>query len=297
MWTLKGKDTRCGCPRISRNTTPATLNTITLGGWREALKLFKFKDLSAVPYRLKFSFTAKPVEFIQLLVDNMNIHDSGWTVGSCIDAVERTISFNHEYCFDVLARIAQEWTTEFEFENKKIHLRKVEKFKDAPLLSYGKGNGFKSGVGRANDGDKQPIGRLYVQGGERNIDFSTYGSSSLLLPKSQMLIYEGEIYRTDADGMYITRDGNNLVAEDSYDAQAIYPRRVGTISEVVTVDAEKHFYNIKDSGIPASLDYSQHRIGGEKANQVWAHWQFDIETRLGYIQNVASRLCLKSWTV
>lgn len=257
--------------------------TITLGGWREALKLFKFKDLSAVPYRLKFSLTTKPAGFLQLIVANMNIHDSGWTAGSCIDAVERTLSFNHEYCFDVLARIAQEWSTEFEFVDKKIHLRKVEKFKDAPLpLSYGKGNGFKSGVGRTNDGDKQPIGRLYVQGGERNIDFSTYGSSSLLLPKDQALVVDGKTYRTDAHGMYITRDGNDLVAEDSFDASHIYPKRVGVVSEVVEVDAEKHFYDIKDASIPASLDYSQCRIDGEKAtisfqSGALAGREFDIE--------------------
>lgn len=257
--------------------------TITLGGWREALKLFKFKDLSAVPYRLKFSLTAKPAGFLQLIVANMNIHDSGWAAGSCIDAVERTLSFNHEYCFDVLARIAQEWSTEFEFEGKKIHLRKVEKFKDAPLaLSYGKGNGFKSGVGRANDGDKQPIGRLYVQGGERNIDFSTYGSSSLLLPKSQALIHDGKTYRTDAYGMFITRDGNDLIAEDSIDVSHIYPKRVGTVSEVVVVDAEKNFYDIKDASIPVSLDYSQCRIDGEKAtisfqSGALAGREFDIE--------------------
>ena len=71
-----------------------------------------------MPYRLKFSLTAK--DFLQLLVDNMNVHSNGWTTGSCIDAVERTLSFNHEYCFDVLARLAQEWSTEFEFQSKKF---------------------------------------------------------------------------------------------------------------------------------------------------------------------------------
>ena len=193
------------------------------------------------------------------------------------------MSFNHEYCYDALLRIVQEWTTEFEIVGKTIHLRKVEKFKDAPLaLSYGKGNGFKSGVGRQNDGDKQPIGRLYVQGGERNIDYSKYGSSTLLLPKSQTLLYDGKTYRTDAHGMYITRDGNNLIAEDSYDAQSIYPRQVGTISEVDVIDEEKNFYDIIDNSIPEELDYAEYRIEGEKATIIFqsgalAGREFDIE--------------------
>lgn len=269
--------------------------TLTLHGYREFLKFVKYKDMSAKPYRLKFSLTAKPVAFLQNLIACLNAADpaGGWAAGDCIDAPEKTLSFNHEYCIDALGRMTQEWETEFEFEGKTIHLRKVEKFKTAPLaLSYGKGNGFLPGVGRYNEGDKQPVGRLYVQGGERNIDFSTYSSKSLLLPKSQTLVYDGKTYRADPDGMYITRDGNTNTAEDSYDASDIYPKRVGTVSEVIVIDAEKHFYDIKDSHIPEALNYRDCRIAGEKAiikfeSGALAGREFDIEQTdtelIGYI--------------
>lgn len=259
--------------------------TLVLHGWREYLKFVKYKDMSAKPYQLKFSLTGKPIVFLQNLVATLNHHDAagGWVAGDCIDAPEKTLSFNHEFCIDAIGRFAQEWQTEFEFEGKKIHLRKVEKFKSDPLpLSYGKGNGFLPGVGRYNEGDKQPIGRLFVQGGERNIDFSTYGGKQLLLPKSQTLTVDGKTYRTDADGMFITRDGNTNTAEDSYDASEIYPRRVGTVSEVVVVDAAKNFYDIKDSSIPEALNYRDCRIAGEKAiikfeSGALAGREFDIE--------------------
>jgi len=259
--------------------------TLTLHGAREWLKFVKFKDLSVKPYRLKFTLTATPLVFLTALVDCLNDADpgGGWTMGDCIEATEKTISFNHEYCIDVLSRIATEFKTEYEFESKTIHLRKVEKFKDDPLpLSYGMGNGFKIGVGRQNDGDRQPIGRLYVQGGERNIDYSEYGNSTLLLPISATLEYEGKTYRTDADGMYITRDGNTNTAEDSFDASEHYPKRVGTVSEVILVDAEKHFYDIIDSSIPDALNFRDGRIAGEKATIVFqsgalAGREFDIE--------------------
>lgn len=259
--------------------------TLTLHGWREFLKIVKYKDMSSKPYRLKFTLTAKPDMFIQNLIDCLNNIDpaGGWTKGECIDAVEKTISFNHEYCLEALSRFANEWNTEYEFEGKKIHLRKVEKFKDSPVpLSYGKGKGFLPGVGRFNDGDKSPIGRLFVQGGERNIDFSQYGSRSLLLPKLSDLVYNGKTYRTDADGMYITRVGNNNQAEDSYDASEIYPKRVGTVSSVETISEENHFYDIIDSSIPEALDYSECRIAGEKAtikfeSGILSGREFDIE--------------------
>lgn len=257
--------------------------TLVLHGSQEALKLFKFKDLSAKPYRLKFPLTATAEVFLQLLVANMNEHDSGWSAGDCIVADDKLISFNHEYCYDVLNRVAQEFNTEWEIEHKTIHLRKVEKFKSDPLaLSYGKGNGFKSGVGRTNEGDKQPIGRLYVQGGERNIDYSQYGSSTLLLPKSATLVQDGRTYRTDADGMFISRDGNQNPAEDSYDGSDIYPKRVGTVTDVIVVDEEKNFYDIVDSSIPELLNYGDCRIAGEKATIVFqsgalAGREFDIQ--------------------
>lgn len=240
--------------------------TVEFGDNTELLKLYKYKDLSEIPYRVKFPLTAKPATFLKLLVDNMNLRDSGWRVGACIDASEKALSFSHEYCYDVLGRFASEWGTEWEIEDKTINLRKVEKFKSSPLpLSYGKGNGIKPGTGRANQGDKKPVSLLYVQGGERNIDYSKYKSKSLLLPKSQELEYEGRCYVTDEHGMYIMRVDRvtDTIVEDSYDASDIYPSRVGEISEVVPVEEEKNFYDIIDNSIPEELNFEDCLIAGE----------------------------------
>ena len=240
--------------------------TVEFGDNTELLKLYKYKDLSEIPYRVKFPLTAKPATFLKLLVDNMNLRDSGWRVGACIDASEKALSFSHEYCYDVLGRFASEWGTEWEIEDKTINLRKVEKFKSSPLpLSYGKGNGIKPGTGRANQGDKKPVSLLYVQGGERNIDYSKYKSKSLLLPKSQELEYEGRRYVTDEHGMYIMRADRvtDTIVEDSYDASDIYPKRVGTVTSVEVVDTEKNFYDFVDSSIPDEFNFNDCLIAGE----------------------------------
>ena len=251
---------------------------ITFGSNQEILKRYKYKSLSDIPFQLKFTLTAKPKMFLQLLVDNLNLRDSGWTVGDCIVATEKYLSFNHEYCYDVLGRLAQEFNTEWEIDGKTIHLRKVEKFKTEPLaLSYGKGNGFRPGVGRANQGDKSPLNMLFVQGGDRNIDLATYNSRYLLLPKSKELEYEGRKYKTDKDGMYITRADKEVSQynEDSYDASNIYPSRVGEVTAVTTEEGKDDagnpvtFYNIVDSTIPADLNYRDCRIAGEKATMIF----------------------------
>ena len=210
---------------------------VIFGGNEEILKKYKYKLLSDKPYKLKFVMTATPRMFMELLVDNLNLYESGWTVGTVIEAPEKLLSFNHEKCWAVLGRFAQEFNTEFEVVNKTIHLGKLEKFKDNPVaLSYGKGNGFVPGVGRTNLGDNLPVEILYIQGGEKNIDFSSYGSQTLLLPKSQTLEYEGRTYKTDPDGMYVTRADKTLSSrnEDSFDASDIYPSRDGTVSKTDT---------------------------------------------------------------
>ena len=265
--------------------------TVTFGGNEEILKKYKYKLLSDKPYKLKFVMTATPRMFVELLVDNLNLYDSGWTVGTVIEAPEKLLSFNHEKCWAVLGRLAEEFDTEFEIVGKTVHLRKVEYFKDAPVaLSYGKGNGFLPGVGRANQGDNLPVEILYVQGGERNIDSSAYGSQTLLLPKSQELSYQGRRYKTDKDGMYVTRADRPLSSynEDSYDASDIYPSRVGTVSETDTEPGEDTdgndvtFYNFYDSSVPANLNFEDCLIAGQTMTVIFqtgrlAGREFDVK--------------------
>lgn len=265
--------------------------TVTFGGNEEILKKYKYKLLSDKPYKLKFVMTATPRMFVELLVDNLNLYDSGWTVGTVIEAPEKLLSFNHEKCWAVLGRLAEEFDTEFEIVGKTINLRKVEYYRDAPLkLSYGKGNGFLPGVGRANQGNNLPVEILYVQGGERNIDYSVYGSQTLLLPKSQELEYQGRRYKTDKDGMYVTRADRPLSSynEDSYDASDIYPSRGGTVSETDTEPGEDTdgndvtFYNFYDSSVPANLNFEDCLIAGQTMTVIFqtgrlAGREFDVK--------------------
>ncbi|GEM_PF-6994834 len=199
-----------------------------------------------------------------------------WQVGECIESSEKALTFSHEYCYDVLGRLASEFNTEWEITGKTIHLRKVESNKDAPLpLSYGKGNGFKTGIGRQTQGDKPPVTLLYVQGGERNIDEHTYGNKTLLLPKSATLQYEDRTYRTDAYGMFIERT-DRIAAnknEDSFDASHIYPRWEGVIDRVVTFDTANHVYEFKIEKPGQQPDFTNTRVPNEKVTVIFQSGQ------------------------
>lgn len=280
--------------------------TVTFSSDQEKAKIWKFRN--PVDGRLKFPLTAKPKEHLQMVVDNMNRHDSGWTVGDCIDDVEKLVTYDHDYCWDALSKQATEFKTEFEVTGKRISMRKVEYNKSNPLpLSYGRGNGFKSGVGRSNSGDKIPVEILFVQGGERNIDRSKYpenetlratSSGCLLLPVGQTIGYDGEHfededgynpatarhYSVDDLGLSIRNIDKPLSteAEDSLDRSDDYPKRVGTISQMVEVDKTKNFYDFIDNTIPPSLNYEDYLIGEEQMTVIFqsgmlAGREFDVK--------------------
>lgn len=226
------------------------------------LKLWKIRN--PVDNRIKFSYTGTPREHLELFVANANRRSSGWSVGECIEGKEVTFEYNHTYIFDGLNDFASQLGTEWQITNKTVHLRKVEYNKGNPLvLSYGKGNGFKTGVGRET-GDV-PVEILLVQGTDKNIDFSKYGSKELLLPKSQTLDYEGRTYITSADGLSVMNANKSLSTahEDSLDCSEIYPSREGTVESIIEVDADKNFYDFIDSSIPDDLNFEDYLIEGE----------------------------------
>lgn len=247
---------------FTKNGTRNFEYTLLLETDQADLKLWKIRN--PVDNRIKFSYTVTPREHLELLVTNANRRSSGWKVGECIDGSEKTIEYNHTYILDGLNQLADENGTEWQIINKTVHLRKVEYNKSNPLsLSYGKGNGFKTGVGR--EVGEAPVEVLLVQGSDRNIDFSKYGAKELLLPKSKTLVYEGRTYITSADGLSVMRADKPLTTahEDSLDCSEIYPSREGTVGSVITVDTKKNFYDFIDSSIPDDLNFEDYLIVGE----------------------------------
>lgn len=265
----QGVKYKLGSPEdIKKNGTRNIEYTLTLGTLEDNMSLYKMRN--PVDKRLKWSICAKPHELVEAIVWNLNQRDGAdvWKVGECLDAAEQTVEFNHTYVDAALQDIADKFETEWEINDYTISLHKVEYFKDDPLpLAYGKGNGFEPGIGRTTQSDELPIKRLYVQGGDRNIDRSKYGSAELLLPKSQTLVYEGRTYQSDAEGYSIERIDkvSDAVKEDSLDCSEIYPSREGTVSAVECIDAGKNFYDIIDNSIPAELNFNDYVIEGETA--------------------------------
>lgn len=278
--------------------------TLVLEAWMAYMKFVKFKfftvernegepDKMLGSPKLKFSLTATPEDFVRLTVDCMNFSDvPGWQVGECIESDPVTIDFNHDYCYDVLQKVADAFSTEWEVDNKTIHIRKVER-KDAGgnrisfPLSYGYDNGILPGITRKQFDDSKVINRVWIQGGDRNINYGTYGNDTLLMPKNSTFEYEGNRYRTDETGCFVepvNRTGS--LSEDSLDISKVYPKRVGAVTLVIEVDDAQGFYDFTDTSIPDTLDFSKMVIPGETMTVVFQTGQLaGMEFEVKYVHS------------
>lgn len=285
--------------------------TVTLEAPQSNLR--KHRLYNPVDGRLKFDYTAQPQEHLQLIIDNLNERygTNTWAIGSCITDSEKLISFKHSTLLDALNSIAETFGTEWEIGvlngRNVINLGKIEYNASSPLeLSYGKGNGFVGGVTRTNYDNNLPIGRVYIEGGERNIDYATYPDSdadgqhsrTLVLPRGKSFSFDGEKFNGE-DG-YVSGKGVAMVTDDrgfsvsladapsdcneeSLELTDIYPHRVGRVTSLLFWNSKTREYvdeeditdwddiefDIVDTQIPNTLDYSECLIAGEKMTIVF----------------------------
>ena len=295
------KYTLCTPAQIEKNGTRQLSYTLTFSGALKSLSKYRMRHIvSSVlqDSKLDFSITAYPQEILQMIVDNINYRESGWSVGTCEPTSMVTQTYSMTTIEDALSSLAEECDTEYEIDGKTIHLRKVEYNKSNPItLQYGKGGGFIPGVARQNSSESNPMEILFVQGGEKNIDSSKYGCTTLLMPDNSGMVtyYDGEHYKiVNEDGTATADDGFNEdnaraykvstdrmsieradAAKSSYSEGAmtdtdIYPKRVGTITAVINQDDDPTKVLFQDSNIPETLNYKELTAAGQSLNVVFS---------------------------
>lgn len=277
----------------------ATRDGATLYDYRarfesEARGLEAIVALNPVDGRAAFPLTASPAEHAGLVVQNMNARGGGgWRLGGCVEGAPKEISYDGTPCLAALGRIAEAFGTEWFCDGKVITIGRVGHGAEDPApLRYGEG--LKPGLQRTvHSEDGNPVGRLFVQGGERNVSFPDYGKKRLHLPKAKTisfdgLHFEGEAgfaaaravrYTTDAAGASVARADalpGVTYREATLALEECYPRREGTVTGV-SADG----LDFMDSTIPNDLNYRDARIGGEKATIIFqsgmlAGREFDI---------------------
>ena len=240
-------------PKVVKVSTREYRYTLILDGRYKELERTLVKDKLG---RTKFVFTGRADQYADLISGCID----GWSTGTCTTG-DRTqvIAFSNNTLLDACRMVASKFETEVQLDGGRIAFGRVEKYKGDPLtLAYRQG--LQKEITTEPDSKETALGRLYVMGGEHNINPAKYGSRTLHLPKGGSLSVEGHTFRVDAAGRYISIEGDTRLntSERALDATTIYPKRVGTISKVEQKGDE---WDVIDETNP--IDYTQYRVGGD----------------------------------
>ncbi len=271
-------------PKVVKVSTREYRYTLNLEGRHLELDRVLVKDKLG---RTKFVFTGRTDQYAELISDCL----PSWKVGACTTGdATRVIAFNNTSLLEACRMVASKFETEVQLTDGAISFGRVERYKSDPLLLAYR-NGLKKDITVEPDPKETAIGRLYVVGGDRNIDPAKYGGHQLHLSKSGKVSVGGRSFTADAEGRYISLEGDTRLntSERAFDATSIYPKRVGTVSKVEQVGDE---WDVLDDA--NTIDYGQHRVGGDTMRLEFqsgrlAGRTFDLATKedklVGYVHS------------
>lgn len=238
-----------------------------------------FFDRQNGNFEKSWSLTQFISYFLNLFVDNLEEaglgNDWTWEVhDNNLLTTVKNITFDGVYLFDGITAIARTWDTEWWVVNHTLHIGKCE-FGTAVPFQIG---GLISDMS-ASESDGKYATRLYAFGSTRNLPKNYRGevSGSVVegAVEKRLMLPEGTDY-VDAWENLADED----VVEDIAIFDDIYPRRVGTMSNVTTkpytdtiedeggetTEVTWNAYRFRDAGITFKTDYM---IDGEELRIVF----------------------------
>lgn len=212
----------------------------------------------------RFPYFGDPELYLQLIIDNINSIDPGWTFDLDLPVTygPKAMDFDEVSCRVALTSIMEEFKLEFRLVQKTIIVREDVGFPSVYSFEYGRGNGMYS-LTRDNVAQKDVVTRLYGYGGDKNIPLSYRDGLG-------RLVFEtgdpAKRYIEENVGIYGIREGSITFPE-------IYPRRTGSISAVNS--------NVKVVDSTLDFDINDHLISGVVAKIVFksgslSGYEFDI---------------------
>ena len=203
-----------------------------------------------------FTLTATPREHAQMVLNCINAgmgNSTPWQLGQVDGENLIVIDYNGTYCNEALTKIVEAvgGKTEWWFDAQTLNICRCESG-DEITLAYG--NGLTE-LERDTSNIAKFYTRLFPIGSDRNIDPEKYGYFRLMLPEKRKYV---EI-QTEEYGVF-----------DHFEREAfadIYPRRIGTVSEVRSEDVTDEngtpftIYYFKDDTL--DFDPNQHELPNE----------------------------------
>jgi hypothetical protein len=163
----------------------------------------------------QFSYFGDVDDYLNLLVANMNEIDPGWTysIGAGLTDV-KPLAFDQESCRVALGRICEEFAVQFRLVQRHITIAKSIGVDTLYEFEYGKGKGLYS-LTRESVQDQGVVTRLYVFGGEKNLNFDYRDAA-------RRLVFELRKLEANID-IYGIREGSVTFPD-------IFPNRTGSVT-------------------------------------------------------------------
>jgi len=197
--------------------------------------------------KIEFYLTGSCADFINLIIDNINTIDTGWTKGTAIDdgldTNWRTLYVNAQSCKQFMDTIASEFSGESVVVNKEISI--VERVEHTTDLTFevGKGKGLYE-LSRDSVDKENTVTRVFVYGSTRNIP-TDYRNGE------KRLIFHNPITLTNS--LEDTSEYSKIV-EKTVTFEGIYPRFTGTIgtvsADVLTISCPLMDFDLNEQLLP-----------------------------------------------
>lgn len=218
-----------------------------------------------------FDYYGTAEDFIDLIVDNMNVIDADWSTGTVSSSDPQNLRFDDLSCREALTQVADAFKMEFSIVNKTINLRDAEGSDTSLSFSYGRGNGLYS-LTQLSVEESRIITRVYGYGAAKNLNYDYRSGAKRLMFDDLKL--ENNI------ALYGEREG-------IYKDDTIYPKRTGSATAVSNNHTTK-VYKITDStidfdindylleGVEAKIVFKNGELGGNEF--VITHYDHDTKT-------------------
>ncbi|MBF0577744.1 phage tail protein [Dysgonomonas sp. GY617] len=208
----------------------------------------------------EWTLTSSARDFMTIALENIKrcLNDPSWILGTIEDTEILNISFNGDNVFDALTTISETFDCEWYVSGKTINLVSRHSFGEPVVLESEVSVGD---ITRSNDNNEDFCTRLFAFGSTRNIpkNYRSTGSGEAV-----DAIVQQRLRLPATNGDFIDAIPNMVqseILEKVMIFENVFPRRIGTITEIRnvdrTVEANNPFivYFFKDSGLEFKKEY------------------------------------------
>lgn len=208
----------------------------------------------------EFTLTSSARDFMLIVLENVKRYfkDDSFVLGEVADTEIENISFDGDSVFDALTSIAETFQCEWYLTGKSINLAPKCEYGDPVILER---EVAVADTTNSNENNDDYCTRIYALGSTRNIpkNYRTTGSGEAV-----DAIVQKRLRLPLSNGDYIDAIPNmkpSEILERVVKFDEVYPKRVGSITELRSVDRTEDennpfiVYFFKDSGLEFKLDY------------------------------------------